>query len=137
MSLSHNLRCIALALTLAVPAVTAAAQPAAAAVIQGQAPARTGAGLPELAWPVATAHAAMLPAGVAGLRISSPQGEECADCRETAPATIARRDSTLSVNLAILVLGTLWMGLMLRRIQLRSTLGDLRDAGPRHAAGGH
>ena len=89
------------------------------------------------------AHAAVLPAGglptgVAGLRIGAPQAEECTDCREVAPpSAIVRRSSTLSVNLAILVLGTLWVGLMLRRIQLRSALDDLRDAGPRHAAGGH
>jgi len=79
----------------------------------------------------------VLPAGVAGLRIGAPLVEECTDCREAVPSAITRRGSTLSVNLAILVLGTLWVGLMLRRIQIRSALGDLRDAGPRHAAGGH
>ena len=137
MSLLHNLRRVALALMLAIPAFAPFAQQAGAAVIQGQTPAHTSPGLLEQAWPAAVAHAAALPAGVAGLRIGAPQAEECADCREATPPTIVRRGSTLSVNLAILVLGTLWVGLMLRRIQLRSALDDLRDAGPRHAAGGH
>jgi hypothetical protein len=137
MSLLHNLRAVALAVMLAIPALAPFTQPAGAAVIQGQAPARTSVGLPEMAWPAAAAHAAVLPAGVAGLRVGAPQAEECTDCREAAPPSIGRRGSTLSVNLAILVLGTLWVGLMLRRIQLRSALDTLRDAGPRHAAGGH
>lgn len=147
MSLLHNLRCVALALMLAIPALAPFTQPAAAAVIQGQTPARTSAGLPEQAWPTTVAHAAVLPAGglpagvlpagVAGLRIGAPLVEECTDCREAVPSAITRRGSTLSVNLAILVLGTLWVGLMLRRIQIRSALSDLRDAGPRHVAGGH
>ncbi len=137
MSLLHNLRSVALALMLAIPALAPVSQPAGAAVIQGQTPARTSAGLPELAWPAAVAHAAVLPAGVAGLRIGAPLVEECTDCPEVAPTSIVLHSSTLSVNLAILVLGTLWVGLMLRRIQLRSALDTLRDAGPRHAAGGH
>lgn len=142
MSLLHILRSVALALMLAIPALVAFTPPAAAVVIQGQSQVRTGAGLPEQAWPAVLAHAAVLPAGglptgVAGLRIGAPLVEECTDCREAAPSTMVRRGSTLSVNLAILVLGTLWVGLMLRRIQLRSALDDLRDAGPRHAAGGH
>ena len=142
MSLLHNLRCVALALMLAIPALAPFTQPAAAAVIQGQTPARTSAGLPEQAWPTTVAHAAVLPAGVlpagvAGLRIGAPLVEECTDCREAVPSAIVRRGSTLSVNLAILVLGTLWVGLMLRRIQIHSALSDLRDAGPRHVAGGH
>lgn len=134
MSLSHTLRRAALALMLAIPAAAPALRPASAAVIHGQERSSTTAGLPDLAWPVA--HAAVLPAGVAGLRIPAPP-EECTDCRESASSALGRRGSTLSVNLAILLLGTLWVGLMLRRIQLRSGLDDLRDAGPRHAAGGH
>lgn len=135
MSLLHTLRRVALTVLLAIPVAAPVAQPAGAAVIHGQPQGRSIAGQPDLAWPAA--HAAVLPAGVAGLRIGSAPMEECADCREPAPSPLGRRSSTLSVNLAILILGTLWVGLMLRRIQLRSALDDLRDAGPRHAAGGH
>ena len=50
-----------------------------------------------------------------------------------------RRGATLSVNVAIMALGGLWLVLMARRIQLRGVAdggGMLSSAAPRHAAGG-
>ncbi len=49
-----------------------------------------------------------------------------------------RRDATLSVNVAIMALGGLWLALMARRMQLRGELnsGELSSGVPRHVAGG-
>lgn len=128
MTLSQTLRRVILAVAVVLLAAPPAAQ---AALIHGQSPARTGL----RAEPAAFAHAAALPAGAASWRVPA-QGSEC--CAEpVAPAARTRPGTTLSVNLAIVVLGTLWVGLMLRRIQLRSAMDDLRGAAPRHAAGGH
>jgi hypothetical protein len=138
MTLLHRLRCVALAVTMMAPAMALPMAPATATVIHGPSATRAGAVQPDPAWTSAALGAPSLPAGVAGLRVAGPQASECTDCGEiTAPAVRSRGNPTLSVNVAILVLGTLWVGLMLRRIQLRSALPGLRGAGPRHAAGGH
>jgi hypothetical protein len=47
------------------------------------------------------------------------------------------RSATRSVNLAILVLGSLWLTLMVRRIQMRAGEDGLRGGARPHAAGGH
>lgn len=130
MTLSHTFRSLALALSVAFLAPSPGAE---AALIHGQSPSR-----PTPHAEAATLHAVALPAGAAAWRVAGPLGTDCQGCAEPAPAgTLGRRSSTLSVNLAILVLGTLWVGLMMRRIQLRSAMDGLRGAGPRHAAGGH
>ncbi len=135
-----RLRRIALALPLAALAFSGA--PAAAAMIHGPSAGRSPAGMAEAAWKAAAQAPAELPANVATLRLGAAQGTapgtDCTGCSEAlASAGRPRPSATLSVNMAILVLGTLWVGLMLRRIQLRSAMEGIRGAGPRHAAGGH
>lgn len=132
MTLLHRLRCVALAVTITAPAMALPVLPAGASVIHAPAGTRPAAALPDTAW------APALPAGVAGLRVGTPQGTDCADCADpAAPSPRRSGNATLSVNVAILVLGTLWVALMLRRIQLRSAVSGFRGAAPRHAAGGH
>ncbi len=140
MTPTPSLRRIALALPLAALALSGA--PAAAAMIHGPTAGRSPAGMADAGWTAAALSRAELPANVAALRLGAPQGTapgtDCAGCGESVPqAGRPRHGATLSVNMAILVLGTLWVGLMLRRIQLRSAMEGLRNAGPRHAAGGH
>jgi hypothetical protein len=132
-----RLRRIALTLSLAAMAVFGA--PAAATVIHGSSPGRSPAGMADATWTAAALPSAELPANVAALRLGAGQGGDCAGCGEALAAASRARpaSATLSVNMAILVLGTLWVGLMLRRIQLRSAMDGLRGAAPRHAAGGH
>lgn len=132
MTLSHRLRTVSLAAALITLATPPAAQ---ASLILGPAQARHAASS-DTAWH-APIQPASLPAGAASWRIQGPQATDCHGCGTQAPQATGRRGSTLSVNIAILVLGTLWVGLMLRRIQLRSAVDGLRNAGPPHAAGGH
>jgi len=85
---------------------------------------------------------ASLPAGAAALRVAAPhggaQGVVCDDCAPSLGAAEApRRGATLSVNVAILVLGSLWLTLMVRRIQMRLGGDGLNGGGRPHAAGGH
>ncbi len=126
------LRRIVMALPVAVLALADPA-PAGAAVIHEPSPGHVRAAP---AWPAAAQITADLPSGAAGL--GAAQGTGCTGCGE-APAAHAgpRRSPTLSVNVAILLLGSLWLALMLRRIQLRSAMAGLRAAAPQHAAGGH
>jgi hypothetical protein len=82
---------------------------------------------------------AALPAGAAALRAAASQGGMlCDGCAPNLVAAEAPRGSaTLSVNMAILVLGSLWLTLMVRRIQLRIGGDGLNGGGRPHAAGGH
>lgn len=85
---------------------------------------------------------AALPAGAAALRVAAAQGGAqgmvCDGCSPGMMAAEApRRSATLSVNVAILVLGSLWLTLMVRRIQMRLGSDDFTGGGRPHAAGGH
>ena len=128
---THPVRRMALALPVIAAALAMPAFPSEAAVVHTPAGTHRHGGWAEPAWS-ATAFDAVAP------RLGAVPALECTGCGEIlSAAPHARRSATLSVNVAILVLGTLWVGLMLRRIHLRSAMGDLRGAAPRHAAGGH
>ncbi len=76
------------------------------------------------------------PMGVAPLGVA--QAVRCDGCTPvTMPIEAPRRSATLSVNVAILVLGSLWLTLMVRRIQMRLGSDDLNGGARPHAAGGH
>jgi hypothetical protein len=72
-----------------------------------------------------------------------PEHEGAAVVEPEGEAAGAQRSATLPVNIAILGLGTLWLGLMVRRIQQRSaslvdlSAAELGGAAPQPAAGGH
>ena len=87
---------------------------------------------------LALAAVAVLP-GAGALAATGPSAADVAPPQpgvETAQAAPAGGGSTRSVNIAIVVLGTLWVGLMARRIQLHSAAGSFRSAAPQPAAGG-
>jgi hypothetical protein len=98
---------------------------------------------------------APMPAGVVALRAAPAQESPCDGCdfEQGVAATPDQNGPTLQVNMAILVLGSLWVALMARRIQQRTAAEDrddatledaleqaleraLRGGGPQHAAGG-
>ena len=79
------------------------------------------------------------PAGAASTQVPLTPSDSTAACNDCAfgdPIPTAR-SATLPVSLAILALGSLWLTLMVRRLQPRSAAGALRNVGPQHAAGGH
>jgi hypothetical protein len=72
-----------------------------------------------------------------GARQPAPgAGTSCEGCAATL-GSAQPRSPTRSVNLAILVLGSLWLTLMVRRIQMRAAEDGLRSGARPHAAGGH
>ena len=74
---------------------------------------------------------APVPPGIAALGLDVAQAPSCNDCgagRTTATAPGAN-GTTLPVNVAILVLGSLWLTLMARRIQQRTAATRRDDAG--------
>ncbi len=85
---------------------------------------------------------AALPVGAAALRVGTPhamtQGVVCDGCTPgMVTADAPARSATLSVNMAILVLGSLWLTLMVRRVQMRLGGHGLNAGARPHAAGGH
>lgn len=79
-----------------------------------------------------------------GREDGAPRHPGCADCvaglADQRPA--GRSGATLSVNIAIVGLGMMWLALMLRRSQQHPpqrslSTDDPAGAGPRRAAGGH
>jgi len=88
----------------------------------------------------ASAIAVPSPAGEAVATWASaaagPDAAVCDGCAATLDEAPGR-SATRSVNLAILVLGSLWMTLMVRRIQMRAGEDELRGGARPHAAGGH
>jgi len=127
------------------------ATPANAGLLQLEPTARLG--TPDAGWRALAEGAtprlrgeAALPSDVPALRVGAPHGgplglpkvAACDGCTPgMVPTEAPRHSSALPVNVAILVLGSLWLTLMVRRIQLRLGSESLNGGARPHAAGGH
>lgn len=123
MTLLHRCRTVAVALLTAGMIVVT---PASAGLMQTEPAARLG--TPDAGWRALAEGTPQVAQNVAACVGCTPGIE---------PTEAPRRSSTLPVNVAILVLGSLWLTLMVRRIQLRLGSEDLNGGARPHAAGGH